>query len=147
MKRKHAVAAIFTVAAVGFTYVSPYIAMYRISMAARSVRTASLAQYADLPALRASVARQLRAAGEAGSEDELRQLLDRIVSPPGLTVLILHGKHGTDGGRHDFRMSYRSWNEVVLRRAGAGDAASAFVLHRRGMWDWQLADLALPADL
>ncbi len=147
MKRKHTVAAIFTVAAVGLTYISPYIAMYRISMAARSVRTASLAQQADLPALRASVARQLRAAGEAGSEDELGQMLDAIVSPPGLTLLIMHGKEGRDGSRHDFRLSYRSWNEVVLRRAGAGDAATSFVLRRRGMLEWQLADLGLPADL
>ena len=147
MKRKHAVAAIFTVAAVGLTYVSPYIAMYRISIAAKSVRTTMLAQHADLPALRASVAHQLRAAGDAGSEDELKEMVDTIVSPPGLTVLILHGKQGADGARHDFGLSYRSWDEVVLRRKGAGDAASAFVLRRRGVWDWQLADIALPAEL
>ena len=147
MKRKHAVAAIFTVAAVGITYASPYIAMYRISMAARSVNTSSLAQQADLPALRASVARQLRAAGVAGNAEELEQMLGAIVSPPGLTLLIMHGKQGSDGKRHDFRLSYRSWNEVELRRAGAGDAASGFMLRRRGMWEWQLADLSLPADL
>jgi len=147
MKRKHAVAAIFTVAAVGLTYVSPYIAMYRISIAAKSVRSAMLAQQADLPALRASVARQLRAAGEAGSDDELKQMVDTIVSPPGLTVLILHGKQGANGERHDFGLSYRSWNEVVLRRKGAGEAASAFLLRRRSVWDWQLADITLPGDL
>lgn len=147
MKRKHAVATIFCVAAVGLTYVSPYIAMYRISIAARSVRTAMLAQQADLPALRTSVATQLRAAGEAGDLADLKEMVDTIVSPPGLTVLILHGKQGADGQRHEFGLSYRSWNEVVLRRKGAGEAASAFVLRRRGVWDWQLADLTLPADL
>ena len=147
MKRKHAVAAIFTVAAVGLTYVSPYIAMYRISIAAKSVRSAMLAQQADLPALRTSVARQLRAAGEAGSEDDLKEMVETIVSPPGLTVLILHGKQRADGERHDFGLSYRSWNEVVLRRKGAREAVSAFVLRRRGVWDWQLADITLPVDL
>ena len=147
MKRKHAVAAIFTVAAVGLTYVSPYIAMYRISIAAKSVRSAMLAQQADLPALRTSVARQLRAAGEAGSEDDLKEMVETIVSPPGLTVLILHGKQGADGERHDFGLSYRSWNDVVLRRKGAREAVSAFVLRRRGVWDWQLADITLPVDL
>ena len=147
MKRKHAVAAIFTVAAVGLTYVSPYVAMYRISIAAKSVRSAMLAQQADLPALRTSVARQLRAAGEAGSEDDLKEMVETIVSPPGLTVLILHGKQGADGERHDFGLSYRSWNDVVLRRKGAREAVSAFVLRRRGVWDWQLADITLPVDL
>ena len=65
MKRKHAVAAIFCVAAIGFTWVSPYIAMYRISMAARSVRMAGLEQQADLAAVRASVMQQLQTGGYA----------------------------------------------------------------------------------
>ena len=38
MKRKYAVAVIFSVAALGLTWVSPHIAMYRISIAAKSVR-------------------------------------------------------------------------------------------------------------
>jgi hypothetical protein len=35
----------------------------------------------------------------------------------------------------------------VLRRKGAREAVSAFVLRRRGVWDWQLADITLPVDL
>ncbi|MED5596105.1 DUF2939 domain-containing protein [Janthinobacterium sp. P210006] len=147
MKRKSATALIFAVAAIGFTWVSPYIAMYRISIAAKSVRLENLAQQADLPALRASVARQLRATGETASEAEFKEMLDTIVSPPGLTVLILHGKQGPDGKRHDFGMAYRSWNEVVLRRTGAGPAASQFVLRRHGIWDWKLTDITLPPEL
>ncbi len=147
MKRKYATAIIFAVAAIGFTWVSPYIAMYRISIAAKSVRLETLAQHADLPAVRASVARQLRAAGETASEDDFKDMLDAIVSPPGITVLILHGKQGTDGQRHDFGMAYRSWNEVVLRRAGAGPAASQFLLRRHGIWDWKLTDIILPPEL
>ena len=147
MKRKYATAAIFAVAAIGFTWVSPYIAMYRISIAAKSVRLENLAQQADLPAIRASVARQLRAAGETASEDDFKEMLDTIVSPPGITVLILHGKQGADGQRHDFGMAYRSWNEVALRRKGAGPAASQFLLRRQGIWDWKLADITLPPEL
>lgn len=147
MKRKYATAIIFSVAAIGFTWVSPYIAMYRISIAAQSVRLESLAQQADLPALRASVARQLRAAGETASEDEFKEMLDTIVSPPGITLLILHGKQGADGKRHDFGMSYRSWNEVLLRRSGAAPAASQFLLRRHGIWGWTLTDITLPPEL
>ncbi|WP_035819793.1 DUF2939 domain-containing protein [Janthinobacterium sp. RA13] len=147
MKRKYATAIIFSVAAIGFTWVSPYIAMYRISIAAKSVRLETLAQHADLPAVRASVARQLRAAGETASEDDFKEMLDTIVSPPGITVLILHGKQGADGKRHDFGMVYRSWNEVVLRRSGAGPAASQFLLRRHGIWDWKLTDITLPPEL
>lgn len=147
MKRKYATAIIFAVAAIGFTWVSPYIAMYRISIAAKSVRLETLAQHADLPAVRASVARQLRAAGETANDDDFKEMLDAIVSPPGITVLILHGKQGTDGQRHDFGMAYRSWNEVVLRRAGAGPAASQFLLRRHGIWDWKLMDITLPPEL
>nr|WP_314632130.1 DUF2939 domain-containing protein [uncultured Janthinobacterium sp.] len=147
MKRKYAAAVIFTVAAIGFTWVSPYIAMYRISIAAKSVRLENLAQHADLAAVRASVARQLQAAGEGADPVDLKEMLDTIVSPPGITVLILHGKHGADGERHDFGMAYRSWNEVVLRRKGAGPAASQFLLRRHGMWDWQLQDITLPPEL
>lgn len=147
MKRKYAAAVIFSVAAIGFTWVSPYIAMYRISIAAKSVRLENLAQHADLAAVRASVARQLQAAGEGTDADDLKEMLDTIVSPPGITVLILHGKHGADGRRHDFGMAYRSWNEVVLRRKGAGPAASQFLLRRHGMWDWQLKDITLPPEL
>lgn len=147
MKRKYAAAVIFSVAAIGFTWVSPYIAMYRISIAAKSVRLENLAQHADLAAVRASVARQLQAAGEGTDADDLKEMLDTIVSPPGITVLILHGKYGADGRRHDFGMAYRSWNEVVLRRKGAGPAASQFLLRRHGMWDWQLKDITLPPEL
>ena len=147
MKRKYAVAVIFSVAALGLTWVSPYIAMYRISIAAKSVRLENLAQHADLVAVRASVARQLQAAGEGADADDLKEMLDTIVSPPGITVLILHGKQDAQGQRHDFSMAYRSWNEVVLRRKGAGPAASQFLLRRRGIWDWQLADIVLPAEL
>ena len=147
MKRKHATAIIFSVAAIGFTWVSPYIAMYRISIAAKSVRLETLAQHADRPAIRASVARQLQAAGETSDAEELKEMLDTIVSPPGITVLILHGKQGSDGQRHDFGMAYRSWNEVVLRRAGAGPAASQFLLRRHGIWDWKLTDITLPQEL
>lgn len=147
MKRKHATAIIFAVAAIGFTWVSPYIAMYRISIAAKSVRLEALAQHADLPAIRASVARQLRAGGETANDDDFKEMLDTIVSPPGITVLILHGKQGSDGQRHDFGMAYRSWNEVVLRRAGAGPAASQFLLRRHGIWDWKLTDITLPPEL
>ena len=147
MKRKYAAAVIFTVAAIGFTWVSPYIAMYRISIAAKSVRLENLAQHANLPAVRASVTRQLLAAGEAGNAEELKETLDTILSPPGITVLILHGKQGADGQRHDFGMAYRSWNEVVLRRKGAGPAASQFVLRRHGIWDWQLTEIILPPEL
>lgn len=147
MKRKYATAAIFAVAAIGFTWVSPYIAMYRISIAAKSVRLEALAQHADLPAIRASVARQLQAAGETADAEELKEMLDTIVSPPGITVLILHGKQGADGQRHDFGMAYRSWNEVALRRKGAGPAASQFLLRRHGIWDWKLADITLPPEL
>lgn len=147
MKRKHATAAIFFVAAIGFTYVSPYIAMYRLSTAARSVRLATLAERADLPALRASVQRQLLAAGETSDPQDLKEILDTIVSPPGLTTLILHGKQGPHGQRRDFRLAYRSWNDVVLQRAGAGTAATTFFLRRHGVWDWRLVDLALPPEL
>lgn len=147
MKRKYATAAIFAVAAIGFTWVSPYIAMYRISIAAKSVRLEALAQRADLPAIRASVARQLQAAGETADAEERKEMLDTIVSPPGITVLILHGKQGADGQRHDFGMAYRSWNEVTLRRKGAGPAASQFLLRRQGIWDWKLADITLPPEL
>ena len=147
MKRKYAAAVIFTVAAIGFTWVSPYIAMYRISIAAKSVRLENLAQHADLAAVRASVARQLQAAGEGADPVDLKEMLDTIVSPPGITVLILHGKHATDGERHDFGMAYRSWNEVVLRRKGAGPAASQFLLRRHGLWDWHLQDITLPPEL
>ena len=147
MKRKYATAAIFAVAAIGFTWVSPYIAMYRISIAAKSVRLEALAQRADLPAIRASVARQLQAAGETADAEELKEMLDTIVSPPGITVLILHGKQGADGQRHDFGMAYRSWNEVALRRKGAGPAATQFLLRRQGIWDWKLMDITLPSEL
>lgn len=147
MKRKYATAIIFSVAAIGFTWVSPYIAMYRISIAAKSVRLENLAQQADLPAIRASVARQLRAGGETANDDDFKEMLDTIVSPPGITVLILHGKQGADGKRHDFGMAYRSWNEVVLRRSGAGPAASQFLLRRHGIWDWTLTDIILPPEL
>lgn len=147
MKRKHATAAIFAIAAIGFTYVSPYVAMYRLSMAAKSVRLQTLAERADLPAVRASVQRQLEAAGETSDPDELKEMLDTIVSPPGLTTLILHGKQGADGDRHDFRLAYHSWEYVVLRRAGAGKAATTFLLHRQGVWDWRLVDLTLPPEL
>ncbi len=97
MKRKYATAIIFSVAAIGFTWVSPYIAMYRISIAAKSVRLENLAQQADLPAVRT--------------------------------------------------MAYRSWNEVVLRRSGAGPAASQFLLRRHGIWNWKLTDITLPPEL
>lgn len=147
MKRKYATATIFVVAAIGLTYVSPYIAMYRLSMAAKSVRLSTLAERADLPAVRASVQRQLLAAGETSDPDDLKEMLDTIVSPPGLTTLILHGKQGADGQRHDFRLAYRSWNDVVLRRAGAGTAATTFLLQRHGVWDWRLVDLTLPREL
>ena len=49
MKRKYATAIIFSVAAIGFTWVSPYIAMYRISIAAKSVRLENLAQQESGP--------------------------------------------------------------------------------------------------
>lgn len=147
MKRKYATAAIFAVAAIGFTYVSPYIAMYRLSMAAKSVRLSTLAERADLPTVRASVQRQLLAAGETSDTEELKEMLDTIVSPPGLTTLILHGKLGPDGERHDFRLAYHSWDYVVLRRAGAGKSATSFLLQRHGVWDWRLVDLSLPAEL
>jgi len=147
MKRKHATAAIFCVAVLGFTYVSPYVAMYRLSMAAKSVRLQALAERADLPAVRDSVQRQLVAAGETSDPDELKEMLDTIVSPPGLTTLIQHGKLGQDGDRHDFRLAYHSWDYVVLRRAGAGKAATTFLLQRQGFVDWRLVDVSLPAEL
>ncbi|MFZ4874221.1 DUF2939 domain-containing protein [Janthinobacterium sp. Mn2066] len=146
MKRKHAVAAIFCVAAIGFTWVSPYIAMYRISMAARSVRMAGLEQQADLAAVRASVRQQLQAGGHVHDAEELAAMVDTIVSPPGLTALIMRGKEGADGKRHDFGMAYRSWKQVVLRRDGGQDA-SQFVLQRHGVWDWKLIAVTLPAKL
>lgn len=146
MKRKHAVAAIFCVAAIGFTWVSPYIAMYRISMAARSVRMTGLEQQADLAAVRASVMQQLQTGGHAHDAEELAAMIDTIVSPPGLTALIMRGKEGADGKRHDFGMSYRSWSEVVLRRDGGQDT-SQFLLKRHGVWDWKLIAVTLPADL
>ena len=126
MQRKYATAIIFSVAAIGFTWVSPYIAMYRISIAAKSVRLENLAQQADLPAIRASVAHQLRVAGEKANDEDFKEMLDTIVSPPGITLLILHGKQGADGKRHDFGMAYRSWNEVVLQRSGAGPPPASF---------------------
>lgn len=147
MKRKYATAVIFSVAALGFTWVSPYIAMYRISIAAQAVRLENLAQQADLPAVRASVARQLRAAGDTASEDDFKEMLDTIVSPPGITALILHGKQGADGKRHDFGMAYRSWSEVTLQRRGTVPASSQFLLRRHGIWDWKLTDIRLPPEL
>lgn len=146
MKRKHAVAILFCVAAIGFTWVSPYIAMYRISMAARSVRMTGLEQHADLAAVRAGVMRQLQAGGHARDEGELAAMADTIVSPPGITALIMRGKKGADGKRHDFGMSYRSWQEVVLQRS-KDHSVSQFVLQRHGVWDWKLVAVILPADL
>jgi len=146
MKRKHAVATLFCVAAIGFTWVSPYIAMYRISMAARSVRMAGLEQQADLAAVRAGVLQQLQTGGHGHDAAELAAMVDTIVSPPGLTALIMRGKEGADGKRHDFGMAYRSWKQVVLRRSGDQDV-SQFLLQRHGVWDWKLVAVSLPTEL
>lgn len=154
MKRKHAVGALFSVALVGFTYTSPYIAMFRISSAANPHRALELALRVDFPALRANIGQQL---APHTPPDMLVAMVDTIVSPAGVAELIKYGAYNQRDQRgpeqppkekkHNFAMSYHSWNVVELRREGTDRPTGAFILRRHGFWDWKLIGITLPPQL
>lgn len=154
MKRKHAVGALFCVALVGFTYTSPYIAMFRISSAANPHRALELSLRVDFPALRANIGQQL---APHTPPDMLGAMVDTIVSPAGVAELIKYGAYNQRDQRglepppkekkHNFAMSYQSWNVVELRREDTDRPTGAFILRRHGFWDWKLIGITLPPQL
>ncbi|CDG82685.1 DUF2939 domain-containing protein [Janthinobacterium agaricidamnosum] len=186
MKRSYAAAGIIAVALAGFTYVSPYVTMYRISSAAKAHDAAALSQHVDFPVLRKNLKAQLievmgtemRASGldnnpfahlsQELAAKLLNPMIDAMVSPAGIAALIKNIPHnepvnsaehrvGQDvktaapAPRHtqksQFSLSYRSLNEVVVRRVGSQEHAGEFTLQRSGLWSWKLTSIALPPDL
>lgn len=100
--------------------------------------------------------------GQAMALAVIDPVVDAAVSPAGVAAMLEAGeirfqpksqpKRGepppVDEGRArdkvSYDLSYRGWNQVLLRRADGGGAV--FVLERDGLWRWTLVAVELPGE-
>lgn len=158
------------------SYFSPVWTMHKIHSAAKEKETDRLSDYVDFPALRENFkAMAMTAMASAMSKNEeadspfgklgmmlattlLNSMVDAMVSPAGLTSLIVTGKppdlqslakneqeKAASDQNIDVGFSYTAWDRVIIFRKGHFDDGH-FIMRRNGIWSWKLVAIKMPID-
>ncbi len=153
----------------GYVFATPYIAAYRMKVAAEAQDGEALSEFVDFPALRQSLKDQmagklwkemaedviegnpLSAIGTAFGSMILKGVVDEFVTPAGLMKLMKGRKAGSDATRQtssapfsDISLSYESFNKFsIITRDPESELEVKLILKRRGL-QWKLTEVILP---
>ena len=162
--------ALATIALV-ITFGSPYIALYHIRTAIAEHDAEAISDHVDFPALRENLKGQVMGGMMAAMESpELKSnpfagvgqalgaamigpMIDTLVSPAGLIALMERAPTAPDAAagsseaseKPNYKLSYKGWSKVILRRADTDGSEGTLTLRRFGLWDWKLTSIEIPA--
>jgi hypothetical protein len=163
---------VLLVAAGGWFWVSPIMAMHALAVSARAGDRDALAQEVDFPAVRQSLKDQLKAAmvGKAAADKDgsgalaalgmmfvaaiADSAIDAVVSPDGIKTLVDAGKVQKPGaGPDDAQREHPQWviarkglDRFTARPVTRDDGKPPVLVFRREGLSWRLADIMLPLD-
>ena len=152
------------------SYFSPQWTLYQMKGAIKDGKADSLSEHVDFPALRASLKSQMLTlmsgkisvpglednpiveAGQAMALALINPMVDAMVSPAGVVEMMKNGgvKPGVPGSEPaakadnemaNYSVSYRNWNNVVVRPAEPH--SGTFIFRRDGLWSWKLSAIEL----
>jgi hypothetical protein len=164
--------AVLLVAAGGWYWVSPIVAMHALTVSARAGDRDALAHEVDFPAVRDSLKSQVNAAalgGRAGDSDRPTGLaalgalfvgalantaMDAVVTPDGIRSLVAAGRVRKPGEAADDDQDTRArWvidrqglNRFTARPVKAGDDKPPVLVFGRSGLSWRLTAIELPID-
>jgi len=162
-------AAVLLVAAGGWFWASPLIAMHNLKVSAQAGDRDALADEVDFPAVRESLKSQLKTAvvgklaGDKGGSNVLAalgamfavtiadQVIDAMISPDGIKALVAEGKvrksgqAQTDAPAH-WVIERRGLDRFTAHPATEGDDKPPTLVFRRVNLSWKLTDIVLPLD-
>ncbi|WP_420476502.1 DUF2939 domain-containing protein [Noviherbaspirillum sp. ST9] len=150
---------------------SPWWILHRMRSAIESRDYNAFSSHVDYPSLHASFKSQMLASTKKDSESLLGALsegilgtltgtaLDVVLGAPGVIEMINQGTPritravissaitkvpSAEAPPADLKATYRGWNKVAFRGAGAAEEEGSFILIRTGPWSWKLAEVELP---